>query len=187
MPTGYTACIDDGGSFADYVWSCSRAFIRNGDDNEGRPAEIPYYRESVAKSEAELQRLSKADPVAEYKAWFEAKKESNAKYLAKNKVVREKYNQMRMRVSDWVPPSELHENMKKFMLEQLATGMESDMSKYWGEPEPQDPYEWHAEQCFQARERLERARESLQKHLEWVEAGQKWVDQLEASVPKPVK
>lgn len=132
MPTGYTSTLYNGEqSFRDYLPGCARAFgacvqLR---DCPGGPApeELPldsYGEQKVAEWRAKL---------AQYEAWtveeaqeasdadYAARQQAYTDYLAKTAGICERYTKMLTEIKAWEPPTIDHQELKRFMREQIET------------------------------------------------------------------
>lgn len=141
MPTGYTYAVVEGKikDFKSFAWGCARAFMghsRDHHEGEGerykRPKDkylkgdpyssLEYYRTSLEHSKAEHQaNLNRTDD--EWKVYAKTRlneaMESYHERLRTFNVENDRIQGMKGKVESWDPPTEKHENMKKFMLEQL--------------------------------------------------------------------
>ena len=132
MPTGYTAYIEDGDitTGKEFLKLCTRAF-GIAIDLKDKPLSVPtpthfepntYYKERYEKALEELNnansltfneakirmRTAYERRISDYKSFAE-------KEIAKNK----KYAKVRKEVEEWNPPTEEHQGLKKFALEQI--------------------------------------------------------------------
>ena len=198
MPTGYTYRIEEDPEFTfeHFVWVCARAFgalmeMRD----EPLDAPIPesvgldaYDTEATKEAEKEL-ALAKAFTLEE------AEKRAAEEYQTalvewaedtrKQDAIRLRYAAIRARAADWDPPTSDHENLKKFMLEQID---ESTRYVY----EPQKPVELTGVQWLDirlkcAQDSLRHAKERLKKGKQQVTKANTWVKVLRESVPPPVR
>ena len=138
MPTGYTSKLYDGKkqTFQEFAMECARAFgalvtLRDDSDakipDEFKPSE--YAQESLKKAEKKLKEaIGWSDAAAAAKALveynnsvkeYEASKERSAGIV-------KRYREMLAEVKKWTPPTPDHENMKKFMVEQLESSIKFD-------------------------------------------------------------
>lgn len=138
MPTGYTAKLcDKEVSFKEFVLTCSRAFgalVMVRDDPHDKP--IPkrfepskYAEEALARAEDKLQRIEgmsdkqiMAFQAAENKKHLKLQRNYEKKAVA----IRGRLLAMRAKVCEWTPPTPEHNDLKKFMLEQIDMTIKQD-------------------------------------------------------------
>jgi hypothetical protein len=133
MPTGYTAVLDEKEevSLKEFVYICSHAFIY---DSSGidLPKESEYsdhYTQKIKEILDELERidhLSNSEAKDEEIKEREKREEEIKKYISDKKYLRRKYESMLHKVNAWIPPSNEHNGLKKFMMEQLNKSIEFD-------------------------------------------------------------
>lgn len=131
MPTSYTVLLEEKEvSFKDFALRCARAFgflieMRDEPLDKEIPKEFKpsdYYVKALAKAEA---TLAEVKSMGEDKCLKMAKKElenkisSLEKYAARDRKLLERYKRMQAKVEAWIPPTEDHQALKKFMLDQL--------------------------------------------------------------------
>ena len=149
MPTGYTSQIADGVSFRQFALSCARNFgaaIALRDEDSGvlpNPENVKfnsgnnYHEEQLTKAIAEKARLlslTKDELCADFLKWRENTIKESEKTISQKRELRQKYEKMYEKVSNWSPPTGEHFNMKDFMLEQIADSIEFDCDeKYYHE------------------------------------------------------
>jgi hypothetical protein len=203
MPTGYTdeACKKDV-PFNKFVWDCARAFgalIMMRDDSLSTP--VPesfepsdYHPRELAKAKLELAQ-------AENMTLAEAKKAAMASYKTakarlnevteETALVRTRLLKLRAEADAWVPPSEDHAGLKKFMLEQLDETIKYDgtVSSFYSEAakKPASAKEWQSSAIASAKHSVEYHAKELEKEVERIAQRNKWISDLVASVPYPGK
>lgn len=138
MPTGYTAGIIDGTikDFPTFAKQCMRAFgatihMRDDDgDAEYKPMkESEHYEKEIAKSKHDLDKIfsiSDDDLIEEERNNLERRKSEYLEYIAKAKRISETLNKMLTEVHNWQPPTEEHQGIKKFMIEQINSTINHD-------------------------------------------------------------
>lgn len=144
MPTGYTADIKDGITFPKFAMNCARAFgatvtMRDESMSVAIPEEFKpnteYYDRSLKKAHQFLAFLNKVDnTLAEKMAQKEYLKEKIriGEHLAESNDTICKYRVMLSKVNNWQPPTKDHEELKKFMIDQLEQSIKfDDMSRYY--------------------------------------------------------
>lgn len=145
MPTGYTAFIEDGEITAgkDFLLLCSRAFGVAVDIKE-EPLTVPtpmkfevdgYYEKSLRRSLEELEKVKNMNEDEISKRMIKERDESKKYYLDlidKEISLNKKYQKVRKEVEDWIPPTDKHNGIKKFALEQIDMCIcpEKDLKKY---------------------------------------------------------
>ena len=138
MPTGYTSGILDGKitTFKDYAINCMRAFgatIHMRDEQMDKQYEprVPstYYQEHIDESK---KKLAKFHNVTDKKIIALSKKDINAsidyykKKIVEMKSALERYHNILADAHLFVPPTPDHQEIKKFMIDQIATSIDHD-------------------------------------------------------------
>ena len=138
MPTGYTAGIIDGEitTFEQFATQCTRAFgatIHMRDNPMDSPYEprtpSEYYTNSLQSQREELERmesLTDEDIVQEFEVSRRDSLEYHEKGLEKDKANLEKLNSILSSAKAWVPPTEDHEGLRDFMIEQIESTIKVD-------------------------------------------------------------
>lgn len=148
MPTGYTADIKDGISFEQFALNCAKAFgacISMRDLPSGAP--IPeefepskYHADQLAEARRQLAfyEAMPQEEATELAAAEHREAEANRlRRLQENRNTLEAYEGMLDQVRLWSPPSEQHEELKNFMIDQLGKSIEfDDSTKYLSTPTP---------------------------------------------------
>ncbi len=164
--TGYTYPVIEGKvtELREFVWDCARAFgalvlMRDDPKNAIVPEFEPstYARDARLKDEADLKRIlamtdEERDAEAEKDRVAEADRrlKSNAESAAN----RQRCRDMLAKVEAWLPPTPGHENLKKFMVEQLETTIDGNADLYTDPPAVVSGAEWRAQ-------RIENLRRSI--------------------------
>ena len=144
MPTGYTAYIEDGeiDKGKDFLMKCARAFgacIDMRDDNLSVdiPAELKpstYHKEALERAYLELEKY-KTMTLEEAKIIVDEDYINNQKAcresIIKNNNIQERYSKVRKEIEEWIPPTEEHNNIKKFALEQIDISTDYNYSDYY--------------------------------------------------------
>lgn len=194
MPTGYTAIIDDhDATFEQYVWRCARAFgallhMRDDDmDADIRPRDFgtSYHDKTLADARSKLAELLEMTPEQAQvllDAEYEKRVADWERKVAEAKVIDERYERMRERVTAWEPPTPTHEAFKDFMLEQLDTGRSWT---YANEPKPvkSDVVAWLNESISDARRDIEYHSQHIADEQKRKREADGWVQDLKRSVP----
>jgi hypothetical protein len=138
MPTGYTAGIIDGEitTFEEFATRCTRAFgatIHMRDDSLDSPYEprtpSEYYVNSLQSQREELEKmesLTDEEIVQEFETSAKENLDYHEKALEKRKVNLEKLNSILSSAKAWVPPTEEHEGLRTFMIEQIESTIKMD-------------------------------------------------------------
>ena len=138
MPSGYTADIENDISFEDYILGCARAFgatMHQRDDNlKDRPklrsTENSYRVDALSnakKKVAELEAMRGVNDRTAYGKKVIAEETAyNQEYFNKKVALRNKYEAMLQKAYNWFPPTPDHENLKKFMIDQITTSIDFD-------------------------------------------------------------
>ena len=199
MATGYTACVEDGVTFEEFVWKCARAFGANimmRDDPQD--AKIKQYEPDsyhMDRIKEARSRLAELETMTIKQAEVLCKTEFSAAMVRWNEArdrmaaLATKYNTMIGLVSAWVPPTKDHNGLKEFMLKQLADSLEWDChsDEY---QEKQRPVLKPAGQWIS--KKIEETKRDITYHTTHYEAEVKstnernaWNNALHASVPQP--
>ncbi len=142
MPTAYTQKVQDGTitEFSDFALDCARAFGALVALRDEPGAEIPdrfepsdhHFRQAeVAKAElSRLQGLSKHDAEKEMTREIQKWRDRRTQTAHDLDMYRKRYGDMLDRVHRWTPPTKDHEELKKFMIEQLSESIKFDCREY---------------------------------------------------------
>lgn len=139
MPTGYTAkLMSEGQTFREFALTCARNFgaciclrdhpmdVLPTEDNINGDS---YYKKRKSELDELLLNLRAMTP-AEFSAHGEALKKTRLEQyknsLAAQRAEIKKVADMREQVAQWNPPTDDHEGLKAFMLQQLNLSLEDD-------------------------------------------------------------
>lgn len=200
MPTGYTADIKDGISFKEFLLNCSRAFGALVHLRDQPDAEIPdeiepktYHKEKLSELRSELKKVNQMEDEEILEEWEQIRDDAIGraeKSISEAQELREKYEDMLEKVKDWEPPTEDHQNLKDFMIEQIEKSIDFDCSKTysqkqlvnWKNKEKPSPYEYR-------QQRIESIQDDIKYHEEKWESEKKrakdkteWIRELKKSV-----
>lgn len=190
MPTGYTAEVADGKvtDFRTFALRCARQFgatIMQRDDPMDEPPKLrepsEYYERSLAESKA---RLAWLDTLDVEQANDEAAKEygeaikQNREYAAKKILTRSRYETMLTEARAWEPPSPEHQELKRFMVQQLTESIDFDCKDYGTKPERLSGPVWLAREKQKTRESVARYTKMWGEELERVENSNRWITAL---------
>ena len=195
MPTGYTAkLVDEGQEFPDFVMTCARAFgalieLRD----EPLDAEIPEsfepssyndrrieeaqqaLAEATTLSDADIELLADADhrrAVARY-----------TEVVARAVTVGARVRAMIAQVEAWTPPTDEHQGLRDFMLQQLNETLKFDAStSYLNEPVKLSVEEYRAAAIARANRDITYHREQAAAEAERAAARTEWVKVLRESL-----
>lgn len=198
MPTGYTKDIGKGISFKKYAMTCARAFgalitMRDEPFDAEIPEEFkpsPYHLEQIENTNHQLDQIeamtSAACNAAARKDYEEAVA-SHEKGLTKRKQLLRNYELMLAQARRWQPPSPQHQELKKFMIDQIEKSIEFDcgnMDQYYlrNKPVLQTGEEWREARLASLRQDLEYHTEGYQKEVERCKERSEWIQQLRGSL-----
>ena len=193
MPTGYTCIIEEkeGVTFRDYALRCARAFCghqrEESLDAMPEPRKLdPYHLKEMKKAEAELKELlclSEEGLMALWQSEKESREERDAQVLRKRNRERSAYAKIRADVVMWVPPTPAHENLKKFMLEQIDLCYEPNEQPYRSPPMP-EPRKYLADLVEVQTENIAYHAKRYTQEIEYVASSKAWIETLLASLPE---
>jgi hypothetical protein len=187
--------MESGETFPVFAMKCARAFgacvtLREEDPNAPIPDKFEpsdYSVKRLAEAERELKRLSKKTPAQQRAFGAKAKKADVArhkKWLAQRREEDARLDEMTKQVNAWTPPSPDHQEMKKFMLEQLRI---SRNGGYWDDEvrkaESKPALDYYTNALASAARDIAYHREEIEKERSRVEARNRWIQQLRASLP----
>lgn len=186
--------MESGQSFEEFTLGCAHAFgalVMLRDEpldapiSEFKPS--PYYAEALAEHQNKLSRLQ-AMSEDERLAYGEAEKaqfiEKHEKWLAKDIAENERLAEMREAVLAWTPPSPGHEELKKFMLQQIEVSMNGlgYIQKEIAAAKSRPPLQfWRADVAAESHG-VQCATEEQAKEIERVQGSNLWVKQLRDSM-----
>lgn len=194
MPTGYTAGIEDGIGFEDFVMGCARGFgalILMRDDPTG--TSIPEFKpsthnikalEKARKEKTRLEKLSAYEIQQFADDDYDDKRRSNEASIQKNHELRDKYESMLSKVRLWEPPSEGHVELKRFMVNQIQESIDFDCNTSYYEKEVVrlTPEQWLKEKHENVDWNINYHETENQKEIERVADRNLWVNQLKDSL-----
>lgn len=199
MPTGYTMNVEKGQSFSSFVWGCAKAFgacVTMRDDNSDTPVPEEFKPSDYHSKKADeigkeirlLDKRSDASIEKEIKQETSKVERMNAEYREEDELKKKRFADMMRQVEKWEPPSKDHEELKKFMKEQLGLETKYADSKPYQHPLPEQDVEIYR---LIARKKLVKDFEQHQaeyaKEVSRVAVRNAWIIGLRASVPQPSK
>lgn len=194
MPTGYTSDLYDlkDVSRNDFILTCARAFgatIHQRDDNiKDRPKHrVPNYTyidESYNRAIRDLDAATKWTPDEadrEARKSYEKAMDSWERSVAKSAARRAKYESMLRQIRRWEPPTEEHEGLKTFMIEQLEESIRFDCHGYT-EPSEMTGKEYKEQTLAAARRDIKYYEERRIEERDRANGANKWIDDLYESL-----
>jgi hypothetical protein len=195
MPTGYTAeLIDKGQDFRTFALTCARAFgacIMQREDPMNEPPKkqepTDWHVKRLAEAKDKLARL-KAMSAEESRAHGEQLRQEAVQsaegYLAKNQAENERLDGMAVQVRAWLPPSEDHEPLKAFMLQQIDVSRNGDYArKSLEDAKAKTPEAYFVEAVSEAVRSVSYHTEENAKEIERAESRNRWIERLYESLP----
>lgn len=196
MPTGYTAPIveDDNFTFEDFVMRCARQFgatismrdesIHTRIPDEFKPSDHHTKRQKELRGRLENLKLMTIEE-AQAEADHEKKSEWQAYYETKQERIERKkrLEEMLHKVKQWEPPTEEHEELKKFMENQIQETIDWDC-RHPNMPidDRKDGKEWLEEEIKSVEEDIEYHRKEHMKEKARCEKRTLWIKQLRESI-----
>jgi hypothetical protein len=195
MPTGYTASIHDGEPVTgkQFILACARnfgAFIHLRDERMDAELTLPsapdnsFYEKNLAEAKHQL-KMAEAMTVEEAQKMAEESYNGSIlhmkKVIADKKVISERYNKVLVEVEAWTPPTDEHQNLKDFAINQLKLSMNSDCGMdYWeeqlktlkkstGEEFREERIKYMQREVTYYERSLQERLESHQGKIEWIE------------------
>lgn len=196
MPTGYTSFIEDGSidTAQDFLMLCARAFgacIEMRDEPLAKP--IPtefkpdtYYSEWVDMARNKLEKyqamsIEEAERKCEIEYASEIERRTGYKKNAKDLL--DRYNKILSGIESWEPPTEEHENLKKFAIEQIKMCL-PDPEYYDRQeaPKRKDAQKWLQEEIEFCKQQIENYTNKQEKENARVAENNKWLNELRDSL-----
>jgi len=199
MPTGFTAGIyeDKDVNFKDFALECARAFGALAHLRDTPNAELPqeitissFYPEKIAEFEQELQELQKmTDEQVSVKVQkdYANDKARITEQLERIAVLKQRYESMLSEAENWTPPSEEHQALKDFMLDQLTESITHDCSTHYYDKELQNLRvksikEYRADKEQELQKDLAFYNDRYVEEVERVDSKNKWLKSLYRSL-----
>lgn len=203
MATGYTYALYDGTpiTFEVFMWRLARAMdvlAHMRDAATDTPISLPlpeerrdtYHDERLKEERARLRdfrQKTDADWAADVKS-FNKKNLAEYKRHKKEEEERERrYNEMIKKVTAWSPPSQAHERLKAFALQQLADSVEMDCRHYSSMPAPKKltGEEYKAMKLGEVNLVIDYHAGRVKKTRSSAAEREEWIRQLADSIPLP--
>lgn len=172
MPTGYTASVGDGKvtEFKEFAMDCAKGMgvaimMRDHPAHEKLSVEncldtsgVEYHKNNLAEAKKRLKRTDE-EILADFDKIKEERIKSAEEGAARRIATKKHYEAMLEKVNAWVPPTEEHEGLKTFMVNQLTESIEFDCGG--------DFYERHLEDAKALRPEvyLKSYRESAERNI----------------------
>lgn len=198
MPTGYTAAIEKGITFKQFALDCARAFgalIAMRDEpadavipDEFQPSDYNQRcLDNAMKLMSELKRMSLKQCAEQAKTDFESQTKHHLEGISKGQKLLKKYEAMLEEVNDWEPPSKDHEELKKFMAEQIQSSINFDCDVSYHDDKLKelrllDAKEWKKQAVEKAMKDIAYHSKAQLKENQRVAECNKWLRQLRESL-----
>lgn len=209
MPTSYTAGIIDGDitTFEQFATQCTRQFgatIHMKDDSLDVPYEprtpSEYFSNRLQSEREELERM-KLISDQELIQELELKHKEDLKYyeekLGRSQVNCEKLNFILESTKSWIPPTEDHQGLKVFMIEQLEITIkgEGNSSYYLDQlinsqrkiDEGIEPKAYREKRLIEIEKNIFRHEDDFQKDFERCKKANLWMEKFFYSIGKSIK
>lgn len=195
MPTGYTHTLiqEEEISFEKFALICARAFgacidMRDDPMDKDIPDEFQvsdFHDKEIIKYEDMFnvltsmpEHIRERECEKKYNSDMERYKES----LEGLNTQRIRYQNMRAKVKEWIPPTYEHINLKDFMLEQINSSLKFDCSYMPDEPKRMSTKEWYEKEIESVLCNLKYHREQKEGEQQWVDSRNKWLKELRVSI-----
>ena len=133
MPTGYTAPIEDNANFTfeDYIWRCAKAHLMEyRDKGMNEPVKLEdstfndngYHQKELKEAfqkRKDFNTLTDAELKELYKQNMYDRLDKAEEALKKALEMKVRYDSFLEQAKAWEPPTDKHENLKKFMIDQI--------------------------------------------------------------------
>lgn len=201
MPSGYTDQIKIDTPFPQWAMACARAFgalvlMRDDPLDAPIPQELQpntkWSDEHIAQAQTRLSVLADATDeqlTAEIVQKNAELAKARAESVARDKETRAKYERMLAMVRRWTPPTPDHDELKRFMQNQITESIRFDChddSEHLDEWYPQftgTPQEWRERELAKCHKDLAYHRQQRQEELERTRQRNAWIKSLRESLP----
>lgn len=196
MPTGYTAkLVEKGQDFRSFVLTCARgmgACIMQRDDPLDEPpkhtTESDYYTRALEKAKADLATLQAMNPEQQVTHGTQIHREAIKhayEWLAKEQAQNARLDEMAAQVRAWEPPTDDHDGLKDFMLDQIKISRQDTdyIERSIQEKEGKSAQTFFVEALSKAVRDVAYYTEELRKEAERTKARNDWIDRLYESLP----
>lgn len=195
MPTGYTADLYDGNevSFSDFVMHCARAFgalvtMRDSPSDAEVPDEFTpsdYHRTELDRARVRLAEVEAWTPEDAHRAAADSHAEALGAWMEaqqRRRDVRGRYEAMLEQVQAWTPPTDEHQDLKDFMVQQLTESIRFDTEYTWPQPAEVPAGRFKRKQQTQALKDINYHTEQYAKDVERAHSRTAWVRDLRDSL-----
>lgn len=196
MPTGYTADVGEGKTtFEEFVLTCARAFgatiMQRDEPIDVPPRIVPmsdYHERALTEAKnalAELRNMTDEDfELAAEREFLQATSEYH-KRLDENKRIEDNYRSMLSKVKNWDAPTEDHQNLKQFMIEQLESSIDFDCKYVPTKPTLLSADEYKRKRKESVLNNIEYHKVEAKKERERYEMRKNWIVELYRSLNLP--
>lgn len=193
MPTAYTAEVQKGISFEQFVMLCARAMgacidMRDAPLNASIPDRFEpslYHQqklEDANKRLAQLHQMSLQDAEVEAQQAHELALAAHNERVKEMAETRKRYLEMLDMVEQWEPPTKDHQGLQEFMYSQLSESLRFDCGwKDRPEPERLTAEQWKQEQINLELENIRHHANGQREEFERVESRNAWLKALRDS------
>lgn len=197
MPTGYTSFIEEGKvkTGKEFIKLCARNFGAYIDARDLPLSEkVPdkyepdnYYTKCLQEAIDELtmlQNMSEDEYCKECTDEYGRKIYETKVLIEKEKIKNANYKKILNEVHMWNPPTEEHERLKTFAIEQINISMDNNI-QYYEEilaTEMQSPEEWYKEKLKNKKRDIQYYTNKLIEEKERIDKRNKWIKQLNESL-----
>jgi hypothetical protein len=199
MPTGYTADIEKGQSFEDFVLKCARAFgallHQRDEPSSEKPrlrteSEDSYYTKALKEANeevAKLEAMSTEERMDHGAGLRQEALDRQQEFFNKKVVLRQKYMDMLAKVEAWFPPTPSHTELKSFMISQIRQSIDFDCNTKYDMEEitrltAVKPYAEYEKALTGARNRVDRYTVELEKQKTSNTEANQWILDLYTSL-----
>lgn len=195
MPTGYTATLmAKGQDFRSFVLTCARgmgACVMQRDDPMDQPPAkqkpSDYHSKAITEASAKLAKLKSMTPEQQraYGEDLRAKAIASARQgHIEAQEQQARLDRMAAQVKAWSPPTDDHQGLKDFMLEQIQVSSSGDWAaKYVKEKEDKSPEAYFVDALSSAARDIKYHAAEHAKEMERTEGRNEWIEQLYKSLP----
>jgi hypothetical protein len=174
--------LDKNQTFEQFILSCAGSI----DYMQHEPSD--HHQRALAEAQAKVERLAAMDMPDRFEYGHEVR-EREIKDLKQLIAVRaaeiSRCQEMLQRAQAWAPPTEDHEGLKRFMVEQLTRAI-GEGNKYYeillARHEQQKPMAWFEHEIAGARSEVEYHAEQNAQERERTDERSRWIAQLRSSL-----
>ncbi len=197
MPTGYTEPVKSGKitELNDFIMRCARAMgacvmMREDPSDAIIPERFEpsdYHKERLEKLNKELEdvlRLSEEESTSMALEDYAEKEKNRINRLDETKCDDDRYRKILDKVFGWTPPTQDHQGLKDFMVEQLKSSMKfDDMGDYYSKRTEQlSGFRWKSDKVISLDKDIKYHKEKHTEEVERTERRNTWLKQLRESL-----